>query len=145
MKFRLIIGTLFILLAGCNRQLQPFTSDGCSAFPDGTMADNELWLACCEKHDLAYWQGGSYTAAICAAPKVLAHAGLLDGKSATGYPGVLDSMELPATQISGDAVVIDGKVVTSRGPGTAMEFALTLIAQLLGEEKRNEVEQALVR
>lgn len=62
MKFRLIIGTLFILLAGCNRQLQPFTSDGCSAFPDGTMADNELWLACCEKHDLAYWQGGSYTA-----------------------------------------------------------------------------------
>ena len=90
-------------------------------------------------------QGGSYTAAICAAPKVLAHAGLLDGKVATGYPGVLDSMELPATQISGDAVVIDGKVVTSRGPGTAMEFALTLIAQLLGEEKRNEVEQALVR
>jgi 4-methyl-5(b-hydroxyethyl)-thiazole monophosphate biosynthesis len=89
-------------------------------------------------------QSGSYTAAICAAPKVLAHAGLLDGKAATGYPGVLDSMELPATHISGDAVVIDGKVVTSRGPGTAMEFALTLIAQLLGEEKRNEVEQALV-
>ncbi len=88
---------------------------------------------------------GGYTAAICAAPKVLAHAGLLDGKTATGYPGVLDSMELPATEISRDAVVIDGKVATSRGPGTAMEFALALIAQLLGEEKRSEVEQALVR
>ena len=90
-------------------------------------------------------EGGRYTAAICAAPKVLAHAGLLNGTVATGYPGVLDSMELPTTEISQDAVVIDGKVVTSRGPGTAMEFALTLIAQLLGEEKRHEVEQALVR
>jgi len=88
---------------------------------------------------------GRYNAAICAAPKVLAHAGLLNGKAATGYPGVLDGMELPATQISRDAVVIDGKVITSRGPGTAMEFALILIAQLLGEEKRYEVEQALVR
>ena len=90
-------------------------------------------------------EGGGYTAAICAAPKVLAHAGLLNGKAATGYPGVLDSMELPTTEMSRDAVVIDGRVVTSRGPGTAMDFALTLIAQLLGEEKRNEVEQALVR
>ncbi len=90
-------------------------------------------------------EGGGYTAAICAAPKVLAHAGLLNGKAATGYPGVLDSMELPTTEMSRDAVVIDGRVVTSRGPGTAMDFALTLIAQLLGEEKRREVEQGLVR
>ncbi len=90
-------------------------------------------------------EGGGYTAAICAAPKVLAHTGLLDGKAATGYPGVLDSMELSSTEISQDAVVIDGKVITSRGPGTSMAFALTLIAQLLGEEKRSEVEQALVR
>ena len=90
-------------------------------------------------------EGGGYTAAICAAPKVLAHTGLLDGKAATGYPGVLDGMELSSTEISQDAVVIDGKVITSRGPGTAMEFSLTLIAQLLGEEKRSEVEQALVR
>ncbi len=89
-------------------------------------------------------EGGGYTAAICAAPKVLAHTGLLDGKAATGYPGVLDGMELSSTEISQDAVVIDGKVITSRGPGTAMAFALTLIAQLLGEEKRSEVEQALV-
>lgn len=90
-------------------------------------------------------EGGGYIAAICAAPKVLAHTGLLDGKAATGYPGVLDGMELSSTEISQDAVVIDGKVITSRGPGTAMEFSLTLIAQLLGEEKRSEVEQALVR
>lgn len=89
--------------------------------------------------------GGRYTAAICAAPKVLAHAGLLDDKTATSYPGVIDAMELPATRLSDAAVVVDGKVVTSRGPGTAMDFALTLIALLLGEEKRREVERSLVR
>lgn len=41
--------------------LTPFTSDGCSAFPDGTFEQNELWLSCCQAHDFAYWQGGTYT------------------------------------------------------------------------------------
>lgn len=86
-----------------------------------------------------------YTAAICAAPKVLANAGLLDGKIATSYPGVIDAMGLSATNVVADAVVVDGKVVTSRGPGTAMDFALTLIELLLGKEKRNEIEKPLVR
>ena len=40
--------------------LQPFTSDGCSRFPNGTPWQNELWLECCTAHDLAYWKGGSY-------------------------------------------------------------------------------------
>lgn len=40
--------------------LQPFTSDGCSAFPDGTYWQNKLWLKCCKAHDFAYWQGGTY-------------------------------------------------------------------------------------
>jgi DJ-1 family protein len=86
-----------------------------------------------------------YTAAICAAPQVLANAGILDGKRATSYPGFLDKMNLPNTRITGEAVVIDGKVITSRGPGTAIDFALTLIETLLGRQKRNEVEKALVR
>lgn len=38
----------------------PFSSDGCSGFPNGTPAQNELWLGCCQAHDLAYWQGGTY-------------------------------------------------------------------------------------
>lgn len=41
-------------------ELKPFTSDGCSVFPDGTLMQNELWLECCIEHDKAYWQGGSY-------------------------------------------------------------------------------------
>ncbi|HKK16868.1 MAG TPA: DJ-1 family glyoxalase III [Gammaproteobacteria bacterium] len=86
-----------------------------------------------------------YTAAICAAPTVLAHAGLLDGKQATSYPGFLEKMPLTNTRISNSAVVVDGNVITSRGPGTAMDFALTLIESLAGQDKRIEVETALVR
>jgi len=86
-----------------------------------------------------------YTAAICAAPKALANAGVLNGKKATSYPGFLDDMDLPNTKITSEAVVIDGKVITSRGPGTAMDFALTLIETLLGKQKRDEVEAGLVR
>ena len=86
-----------------------------------------------------------YTAAICAAPKVLATAGLLEGKRATGFPGVLEKLELPSTELQPSAVVRDGNVITSRGPGTAMDFALELIALLAGETKRNEVESALQR
>ena len=88
---------------------------------------------------------GKYTAAICAAPKVLASAGLLEGRDATGYPGVIDAMGLPATRVLEEAVVTDGKVVTSRGPGTAMDFALALIEQLLGRAARDAVEGPLVR
>jgi len=88
---------------------------------------------------------GRYTAAICAAPKVLASAGLLDGRQATAYPGVLDRLNLPRTEVLQRAVVTDGHVVTSRGPGTAMDFALELIERLLGSDKRDEVEAALVR
>lgn len=40
--------------------IKPFTTDGCSAFPDGTFSQNELWLSCCTAHDYAYWQGGTY-------------------------------------------------------------------------------------
>ncbi len=87
---------------------------------------------------------GKYTAAICAAPKVLANAGVLAGKTATSYPGVLDGLGLSDTTLSNEAVVRDGKIITSRGPGTAIDFVLELIEVLSGKEKRNEVETALV-
>jgi 4-methyl-5(b-hydroxyethyl)-thiazole monophosphate biosynthesis len=88
---------------------------------------------------------GRYTAAICAAPKVLASAGLLDGRKATSYPGALSGMDLPRVDLQLERVVRDDKVVTSRGPGTAMDFALELVELLVGKEKRDEVEQGLVR
>ena len=48
------------LLSGCQQTLKPFTSDGCSSFPDGTIKQSDLWLACCTAHDRTYWQGGTY-------------------------------------------------------------------------------------
>lgn len=86
-----------------------------------------------------------YTAAICAAPKVLANAGMLEGRAATSYPGVIDGMHLPATRVLEQAVVVDGKVVTSRGPGTALDFALELIELLAGKAQRDAVEGPLMR
>lgn len=86
---------------------------------------------------------GKYTAAICAAPMVLAEAGVLAGKRATSYPGFLDG--LPGVTVRAEAVVQDGTVLTSRGPGTAMDFALALIEVLAGRARRDEVEAGLVR
>ena len=86
-----------------------------------------------------------YTAAICAAPKVLATAGLLNHRKATSYPGVLDALGLQSTQLTTKAVQVDGKIVTSKGPGTAMDFALKLIEILLGREARDAVESPLQR
>jgi len=86
-----------------------------------------------------------FTAAICAAPKVLARAGVLEGKRATAFPGALDPVQWPRVQVENCAVVTDGKVITSRGPGTAMDFALELIGSLVGKEKRDQVEAGLQR
>ena len=88
---------------------------------------------------------GKYTAAICAAPKVLASVGLLNGRKATSYPGALDGMDLPQVELTAMPVIRDEKVITSRGPGTAMDFALELIDILAGKAKRDEVERQLVR
>lgn len=88
---------------------------------------------------------GKFTAAICAAPAVLAHAGLLKGKRATGFPGVLEKLSHTGVVLQSQSVVKDGKVITSRGPGTALDFALELIEALVGKEKRAQVEAGLQR
>ncbi len=88
---------------------------------------------------------GKFTAAICAAPAVLAHAGLLRGKRATSFPGVLEKLTHTGVTLQDQAVVKDGKVITSKGPGTAMDFALELIEVLAGKEKRAQVDADLQR
>lgn len=86
-----------------------------------------------------------YVAAICAAPRALAQAGLLNGRRATSFPGSLEGSPAENLHYVTTPVVVDGKVVTSRGPGTAMDFALTLIELLLGHEARVKVEGPLQR
>ena len=56
-----LLGMLILLSSSSNaEEIQPFTSDGCSSFPNGTIEQGTLWLSCCTEHDKAYWQGGSY-------------------------------------------------------------------------------------
>jgi 4-methyl-5(b-hydroxyethyl)-thiazole monophosphate biosynthesis len=74
---------------------------------------------------------------------VLARAGLLTGRAATSFPGFLNSESAPGIRLSEAPVVIDGKVVTSRGPGTAMEFGLALIELLEGASARQQVQVRL--
>ena len=59
-KSLLLVALLSVALSSYAEEIKPFTSDGCSAFPDGTLQQQELWLDCCTQHDLAYWQGGIY-------------------------------------------------------------------------------------
>ncbi|MDR1135650.1 MAG: DJ-1/PfpI family protein [Clostridiales Family XIII bacterium] len=87
-------------------------------------------------------EAGGKLAAICAAPMVLAHAGLLDGKAATIYDGMQD--ELPKASYTKQNVVIDGNIITSRGPGTAMQFAIKLVDILAGEGTAAHVASALI-
>ncbi len=83
---------------------------------------------------------GKVIGAICAAPLILAKNGLLDDVRATVYPGY--ERELPYPR--GDRVVVDKNIVTSQGPGTAMEFALKLVEILVGAEKKAELKKRLV-
>ncbi len=88
---------------------------------------------------------GRYTAAICAAPTLLADFGMLEGRQATSNPKFKDQVAVAfGVRYREDPVVVDGRLVTSRGPGTAMLFALQLVETLLGRAKRDEVEQGLV-
>lgn len=88
---------------------------------------------------------GIVLAAICAAPQVVFDAPgrrLLDGRKATAHPAF--SSKLRDASAAGSRVVVDGNVVTSRGPGTAFEFSLCLVGMLFGREKAEEVAGPMV-
>ncbi|MBW1981960.1 MAG: DJ-1/PfpI family protein [Deltaproteobacteria bacterium] len=88
-------------------------------------------------------QEGRLYAAICASPAVvLQHHGLLAGRRATCHPGFVQQLQdAAAVELR---VVEDGNCITSRGPGTALEFALALVARLYGHEKAREVAAPMV-
>jgi 4-methyl-5(b-hydroxyethyl)-thiazole monophosphate biosynthesis len=88
---------------------------------------------------------GKFVGAICAAPQVLAQHGLLAGKTMTSYPGFATQEDFPGLKNTGTAVECDGKIITSRGPGTAMDFALQVVEALAGKTTRDTVEAGLVR
>ena len=88
-------------------------------------------------------------AAICAAPKVLVECGIIIGNSFAAYPGsqqqYLDNDRIDMSQLSDQAVCVQEHVITSRGPGTALDFSLQIIEQLTTQSHRQQVESALAR
>ncbi|OGQ50738.1 MAG: hypothetical protein A3J24_09480 [Deltaproteobacteria bacterium RIFCSPLOWO2_02_FULL_53_8] len=85
---------------------------------------------------------GRFVTAICAAPTVLSAAGLTKDRTITSHPSVRS--ELKAATISDERVVADGNIITSQGPGTAMEFAFKLVEALYGKEKVEEVNRGVM-
>lgn len=85
---------------------------------------------------------GKLLGAICAAPMVFSQAGILDGRKATIYPGM--EAQISRADHSTDRVVVDGNIITSRGPGTAMDFGLAVLEALQGKDVADQLRKDLV-
>lgn len=91
---------------------------------------------------MGFSQKGKLTGAICAAPIVLANAGVLKGKHVTSYPSYKDRLE--GALYEERSVVEDGNIVTSRGAGTALNFGLAIVAKLVSKEKALKIKEAML-
>ena len=89
-----------------------------------------------------FYENGKLIAAICAAPSIFGHMGLLKGKKACIYPGM--ETELSEAEVCFDKVVKSGNIITSRGMGTAIAFSLEIIASLLNQETANDLAEKIV-
>lgn len=90
----------------------------------------------------SFYEKGGKVAAICAAPSVFAELGFLEGRKATSYPSFMD--RLHGAVLTEEPVAVDGNVTTSRGLGTAIDFALSLIGQLEGMDKAQKIAESIV-
>lgn len=88
-------------------------------------------------------QKDKYTAAICAAPYALSEAGILAYSRATSYPSFQDKLKAKEVLVD-EKVVVDGKVITSQGPGTAIAFALKLVELFKGRDRAEEIQKAML-
>ena len=88
------------------------------------------------------YKNGKYLAAICAAPTVFEKYGFLEGRKATSYPAMEE--ELKSADYQTDKVVVDGKIITSRGMGTAIDFAAKLVEIIKGTKEKDELLKSIV-
>ena len=84
----------------------------------------------CSENDL-------FVCAICAAPMILGKLGILSGKKATCFPGF--EKDLEGATVTGKHVTIDGKVITAKGAGCALEFGYAIVAQVKGQKASDNV------
>ena len=108
--------------------------------PGGTTAFNEHEGV--KKMIKAFYDAGEKVAAICASPMVFGGLGILQGRKATCYPGF--EPKLIGATVTGEAVEVDGNVVTGRGPGLVFNFGLALVSVLKGDAVAEEVAAGLL-
>lgn len=89
-----------------------------------------------------FYENGKYIAAICAAPSIFGHKGLLKGRNACCYPSYESHLE--GAEVSRNPVELDGNVLTSRGMGTAIDFGLAIVEIFCGKEKADEIAKGIV-
>lgn len=89
-----------------------------------------------------FYAEGKYVSAICAAPSVLGHRGILKGRRACCYPGFEEHLD--GAEVSFDNVCVSGNVITSRGMGTAISFALAIIGSLIGQQEASDLAASIV-
>ncbi|MGD0283516.1 MAG: DJ-1 family glyoxalase III [Dissulfurispiraceae bacterium] len=85
---------------------------------------------------------GKLTGAICAAPYVLANAGVLEGRQVTAYPTYEN--RLGNARYMDENVVSDGHILTSKGPGTALQFGIAIVEKLIGRERAEAIKEAML-
>ena len=90
----------------------------------------------------AFYAAGKYIAAICAAPSIFGHRGILKGRRACSYPSFESHLE--GAEVTAGPVEISDNVVTSRGMGTAVDFGLAIAGLFVGEEKAEAMAKTIV-
>lgn len=90
----------------------------------------------------AFYENGKYIAAICAAPSIFAHRGMLDGKAACVNPGFESHLE--CADLKKEPVVVTDHVITSRAMGTAVPFALAVMEQFAGKEEAEKMKEKIL-
>lgn len=118
-----------------------FDAAGMLVIPGGTPAYNGHDGL--KKEILSFYEKGGTVAAICASPMVFGGLGILRGRRATCYPGFEKYLD-GAVLATDEAVVIDGNVITGRGPGLTLDFALALVGVLMGPGARADVAAQLL-
>ena len=92
-----------------------------------------------------HWNNGGNIAAICAAPAlVLGPLGIINGMEATGYPFLKEDFEKNGGIYSEEPVVIGNRLITSKGPGTTLEFALAIVRNVKGAETEKVLREGMV-
>lgn len=130
-------------IADCTLYDVDFDKVDMVVLPGGLAGRNNLMnckeaVTVCKKFN----EVGKMVAAICASPSVLGENGILEGRSATCYPGFEN--QCYGAIMSDDNVVRDGNIITSRGPATAMEFAVELVRAIAGDAVAEETAQGLL-